>query len=333
MLLRSAVLVPALLVTSSLQAAPRPLPPPGWHGAVGAALNVSRVESNELVDDKADQIDDLGAPSSYRRVTPIPRIELTYRFAESPTQIVFGHHINDALRLDHSRLFGVRHQSAEAGFLAAALVYSGVVNSEVWEDPYLTGGERDETARTSRGIRLSWEQVFNTPWLAEFTHRRVDIDNEASGTDPSLGLSPEETALLDRSGDVTYGRLGYEWTLPSAWSLTPSVIWTQHDLDGAAVSGRARGLRLDAQHMSGDYLLMGSVLALRFEADAGNPVFDGEAGDATDLMATLQVVRNNLFDRRFLAGFAMLSAGEADSRIDFHDARAMALTTGVNLRF
>jgi hypothetical protein len=330
---RVVVFVSALLAASSLQAAPRPLPPPGWHGAVGAALNFSKVESNELVDDKAERIDDLGAPSSYSRVTPIPRIELSYRFEDSPTQLVFGHHVNDALRLDHSRLVGVRHQSPEFGFLAAALVYSGIVNSEVWADPYQAGSDREETDRISRGIRLSWERAFNTPFLAEITRRKVEIDDEYSGTDPALGLSPAETSLLDRNGDILFGRVGYEWAISPTFSLTPSLVGIQHDLDGGAVSGQSRGIRLDAQYLSGSHMLMASLLALRFHADAGNPVFDDAKGDATDLMATLQYVENNLFDRRFLAGFAMLSAGRADSRIDFHDARATAFTTGINLRF
>lgn len=330
---RVVVFVSALLVVPSLQAAPRPLPPPGWHGAVGAALNFSTVESNELVDDKAEQIDDLGAPSSYTRITPIPRIELTYRFEGSPTQVVFGHHINDALRLDHSRLLGVRHQSPELGFLAAALVYSGIFNSEVWSDPYAVGSDRDETDRRSRGVRLSWEQAFNTPLVAEFTRRRVDIDDEISGSDPALGLTPAETSLLDRNGDVQFGRVGYEWAISPVFSLTPSLVGVNHDLEGAAVSGTSRGLRLDAQYVNGSDMWMASLLSLRFHADAGNPVFDEAKGDATDQMATLQYVNNNLFDRRFLAGFAMLSAGRSESRIDFHDARATALTTGVNVRF
>jgi hypothetical protein len=330
---RILVLTSAILVSSTLQAAPRPLPPPGWHGAVGVGLNLSRVTSNELVDDKAEVIDDLGAPSSYSRNTPIPRIELTYRFADSPTQVVFGHHVNDALRLDHSRLVGVRHQSPALGFVGAALVYSGVIHNEIWEDPYVTGRERDETDRVSRGIRLSWERAMNTPAVVEFTRRRVDIEDEASGTDPVLGLSAGDISLLDRNGNVTYLRAGYEFTLDIPWSLTPSLIWMNHDLDGAAMSGRARGMRLDAQHVVGDHMVMASLLGLRFDAEAGNPVFGGTEGDATDMMATLQYVRNNLLDRRFLAGFVMLSVGQAESRIEFYDAQASALTTGVNVRF
>jgi hypothetical protein len=130
----------------------------------------------------------------------------------------------------------VRQELPDSSVGAISYVFSGLLPTEVWADPYVAGVRREETDRTANGLRLEWERPFGTEFGMQFTWKKIDIDDEFSGVFGGLGLTPAQIGLLDREGNQYSVQLYYTWKLADRHSLIPSVTYNKFDLDGEAMA-------------------------------------------------------------------------------------------------
>jgi hypothetical protein len=164
------------------------------------------------------------------------------------------------------------------------------LTTEAWEDPYLVGTPRLATERDSNGVRLDWWRIFGTGFFAQLQSRDIEFDTEASGTDPSLGLTADEIRLLRLDGADNRATLGYRWeTGRHTWQ--PEFAFTTADRDGDAIAAEAATLKLS-------YGYRGEARKLDF----GN-------GD--------------------WRAFASVVHADNDSDVDFHDSSAFAASLGL----
>ena len=178
----------ALLTVSVAPAAfgIEPIPStPGWRGfVVGGAgyvdLTSNLVAGNNLIDIGQPVIDSVAQrPRSDDTFHPVVTGEINYTFSNG-WQAFFGTSLEDAVTLDGVTQLGTRKDMGSAGILQGGVLFSGIP-TQVWEDPYAEGVQREETDRDSTGLRLQWDRVLGTALELTVSYRDVAIDTERSG--------------------------------------------------------------------------------------------------------------------------------------------------------
>ena len=305
----------------------------GFSGFGQLGATYSEVNSNILVGSQkgeSQRIDSLDsqASSSGSRITP--NLDLRYTFAESQTQLFLGNVIQDALMLDFTQQFGVRQEMGNKGIGSVAYVFSGIPG-EVWRDPYQTGSDRDDTDRTSSGLRLGWDGIWGSPVSATYTYRSIEIDKEHSG-ESITWLTDAERAELDRNGDSHELGLTYNWRLENGSQLTPGLTYRRYAADGEAASYDRFGGQLTYALLQRKYSLITNMLVNRVEYDGVNPVF-GRTVEADEWALNATFMWHQLLDVDQLSGLVSASYGESDANVGFFDTDLSQVSAGLLYRF
>jgi len=309
----------------------------GFSGSVLLGAGWIEGESNlvkgnkfaEIGQERVDSIFD--SPDSESDVMPVFSGNVNYTFGSIRTQLFFGSEIEDLVRFDFAQLLGVRKQFDRLGILSVAAALSNFP-AEVWEDPYLAGVDRKDTDRDSTGVRAEWSRIFNSKFSVKFNYRDVDIDNERSGTDPALGLTPGQIASLRRDGDNTSVNVEYLWKIGPKQVLVPEIFWFNQDRDGSAVSNDGFGGQLSWTWLGDPWtiVLTGSVSQSNY--DERNPIYNKKAdADIFGLGGTVFYKLPTESGRWALFGSAAYS--DSDSDISFHDSTVTLISAGARYRF
>ncbi len=325
-------LAAALLAAGLAQAQINPIPrSSGLSGSLSLGAVYSDVSSSFYQHDDQARIDNLGAPQSHGNTSVVPRFDLRYTLADSRTQFVQGNQIHDVLRFDFTQLLAVRQEIGNLGIVSAGLVFSGIVPSDVWSDPYKTGADRSSSDRDSRGVRLGWEGILGSSFSADLTARRIDIDNEESGR--SSTLTPSQIALLDRNGDSIRLRVSYDWEFRPRHFLAPGLILGRDDLDGQAMRHALTGFKLDYGFHSGSDTFSASMYLAQQRYDEGHPLFGNQKADSKDAALGINYLRQGLFGTPWLGAFINASYGKSNADIDFFNAKFTRLGVGLRYKF
>ncbi|MHC4520014.1 MAG: DUF2860 family protein [Planctomycetota bacterium] len=328
-----------VLLTTVVSAAIEPIPQEsGFSGYVNVGAAYIEAESNMIKGTKiasftSSTIDSIfDGPDSESDVTPIVNAELVYTFAESRRQIYAGNQLEDFLRFDYSTLLGVRQELPDESVAAISYVFSGIA-TEVWEDPYVANVSRDETDRTTAGLRLEWERLCGTMLGAQYQWRQIEIDDELSGTLGGLPLTPAEVDQLSREGDHHRGEIYYTWRLGGPHILVPAVRYSRHDLDGDAMAFDRYVFRLSYAYQAEKYSLVANASIGTEDYDETNPIYGKTREDDTYGLG-LTAFWHQPFG--LPKGFSLVGTAayyEGDSNIAFYDSEATVLGTSLFYRF
>jgi hypothetical protein len=301
-------------------------------GAIGIESNLLAGLARGIVDVGDAVTDDInGSPGSDSAAVPMLNFELSYTFAESRTQLYLGNLLEDFLTFDLSGMAGIRQDVGGAGIFGLALVNTSL-SADVWEDPYQTGVKRDDTERTWKGYRASWERIFDSGLELQYSSKKIDIDNERSGE--GLGLSAAERSLLDRNGDLNRLEAGYEFRLAEGRQiLTPKLVYRDADLDGGAMANDGYGATLNYIYVQDKRWRWVFNLAYQnFEFDKINPVY-GMQDEADNYGVSATVFYSEPFGWKPWALNVTAGYFEEDHDIDFYDTSVAAFTVGLFRRF
>jgi hypothetical protein len=312
---------------------------PGWRGfvVVGGGytdLTSNTVAGNKLIEIGQPVIDSVTqSPESDDTFHPAITGEINYTF-NGGWQAFFGTALEDAVTLDGVTQLGVRKDLGSAGIVQGGFLFSGIP-TEVWEDPYAEGVQREETERKSTGARLQWDQVLGSAFELTFSYRDVSIDTERSGE----GVTSETCVaacrdLLVRDGDQFSFDVAYLFRLGEGGRhlVRPMVRYTVDDRDGEAISGDGYRLQLSYVFRGQGYDVASNVAYGSSSFDTRNPIF-GAKTDADGF-----AVDSTLFYRLPIEGgrwhaVGSVLWGEADSDVNFHDNEIFMVTAGVMYRF
>ena len=335
----AAACVLAVLLTSAASAAINPIPQESGFGGflnIGAGyldIGSNMIKGTQIGSFTPRTIDSIyDGPDSESDFTPIVNGELAYTFADSRTQIYFGNQLEDFLRFDYSTLLGVRQEFSDKSVGAISYVFSGIA-TEVWKDPYVADTPRDDTDRTSGGLRLDWDRLAGTMFGAQYQWRKIDIDDELSGTLGGLGLTPSEVDQLSREGDHHRGEIHYTWALGGRPALVPAIRYARHDLDGDAMAFDRYLFRLSYAYRTEKYSLVANASIGTNDYDERNPIY-GETREDDTYGLGLTAFWHQPFG--LPESFSLVgTAGyyEGDSNIDFYDSDAVILGTSVFYKF
>lgn len=306
----------------------------GWSGFVlfgGGFMKVeaNTIAGNQIIDIGDETIDDIFAsPDSDSSAVPTATFGLEYTFKNLKTQWFIGNDIEDYLRLDLVVAIGVRQKIGQS-LLEAAIVRTPGVGREVWEDPYIAGSPRKETDWDATGIRLTW-QTGGLEFL--ISAREIEIDNERSGLDGGLGLTPGEIALLDREGNINRFRTRYRFKPRGRHIFEPGIEFIDHDSDGEAKAyDGARLLFTYAFHGLPKWIWTTTVQAGSFENKEVNPIYGIQ--DEFDSVAINSTFTWDLFKSDRWKAIVIAAYADRDHDIDFYDSQIVSGSVGAIYRF
>jgi hypothetical protein len=307
----------------------------GFSGIIGAGANYFDFKSNEIAKVAGTEVsekrtDSTGEPESKTSGLPALKFDLRYTLGSSQTQFFFANDLFDLVKMDSVAELGVRQQFSDKSILSVGLVYSGMV--KVYSDPYQTGTERGDTKRTAVGVRVVYDKIMGSGLALEAMYRKIEIDNEQSGTQGGVGLSPAEISLLDRNGkEMTFGA---QYTIPvgEGQIITPAFTYINSDLDGNAMKNNRYQFEATYVYDSKEFALGLNLLFAMASYDRSNPVFNKEEKD-TVYGAFAFGSYKNVFDVRGmdLVGRAGAEVKEAD--IDFLNSQAIIAGLSLQYRF
>ncbi len=308
----------------------------GFVNIGGAYLDVksNMVAGNSLADISKDSISSIfDGPDSESDFIPLFNFEFRYTFADSRTQIYLGNLLEDLLRFDTSAQAGVRQEMADSSIVGASFVFSSLP-TEVWEDPYVQNQPREETDRSSQGLRLTWAKILATDLEMQYTWRKIEIDDELSGTLGGLGLSPAERALLDREGNHHKAELLYAWKFDGDKQyFVPGFEYHKFDLDGDAMANDRYGIQLTYGYDGDQFSVVANAIYGSADYDSRNPIYNKERED--DIYGgTLTGFWHRPFGTP--EGWNLVASGgfyEVESDIDFYDSEVSLFSLSVLYRF
>lgn len=329
-------LAAVLALAAQTALAIEPLPKEsGWNGYVSPVLSAMNFRDNQVAgagplevgNKRIDSLDEKAERQSAGAFS-LPA-EVGYMFADQGVYLFLGNRLEDFLRLDNANALGARVDLDRVGILEASALFSALP-TEVWEDPFLTGADRQETDRTSAGGQIGLANILGTKFEAKVTARSIEIDEERSGE--SLGLSDAERDLLVRNGDSARLELLYTWVINERNILIPAVEVGTYDAEGDAYSRDGAGMQLTHVYIQGRMRLVSNLALRQTSFDEKNPVFDKKQ-DEDEVAASITGFYARLFDVPSLSGMASLLYTRRDSDITFYDAEASVASLGLLYTF
>jgi hypothetical protein len=339
-LIKSVCLACLLSLYSTTAFAIDPIPEEsGFSGFLSLGLGANRMKNNMVSGNMMVDISDstissyTSGPSSETEMVPAVNFELKYTFGNTRTQIFLGNSLEDVLRFDLSTQLGVRQDLKEFGIVAAGFVFNGIA-TEVWKDPYDTTQKRDETDKTSNGIRLTWDKIMGSRFQIEVTFRDTEIDKERSGM--SLALTPAQRDMLSREGDFFKTEALYRFKLNETQWLVPALIFKKDDLDGDAMSADTFDFQLTYLYTRDRISLIVNGMIGTSENDKRNPIYNKTQED--DRYGATFTAFYRMPDWKPLGSQTFSFWGNAgyfnsDANISFYETEAVFAGAGVMLKY
>ena len=288
----------------------------GWFGDI--QIGVARIDSKPSgvdVFDDTEKRDHLRYKSSdVPEEIPLIEGEIGYGFQSTGTVVLAGGGMEDPWRV------AIGQMMTGLGLVSLFALYE---EKEVWENPYLTGANRDETSATSFGYGVDWNNVLNTD-IRIFTKRmEIEIDHDQIGD-----IVPD----LRRDGTDTILGIRYPWNLGPGGVLSSGISYILIDRDGVANSGH--GYAAELNHMlEWDRFSFATGLELvAREFDEIHPVVNEKREEAAfTLSETVSYAAPFGLENSYLFGIAAYTKTVAD--ITFFEGNALILGAGVGCRF
>ena len=299
-------------------------------GAGYIDLESNLFRGNKLLDVSNETINTVNdSPDSNNDTFPVITGEVDYTFGDR-WQVFLGSDVGDLATLDFSQRLGIRKQWDQVGVFGLALLFTGAP-AEVWQDPYLTGTPRSDTDRDSTGVRLDWWKILDSGFFLQLKTRKIDVKDEASGTDPALGLSPGEIALLRRDGDDSRLTVGYRWKDGrNLWQ--PEITAGQNDRDGDAMNADVVGFQLTYSYLGELWTMVATGGYSQSSYDKANPVY-GKKIDSDAYTLGFTAIRKLDFGDGNWRLFGTVAYADDNSDVNFHDSTASSIILGGGYSF
>jgi hypothetical protein len=310
---------------------------PGLHGSISAFLGIKHFSPSQvMVGDDNERIDSLDdTADAENEFTPFGFGELSYTLDNRRTQFYLTK-ADLPLELGEALLaVGAKQRLGDDTVLGLALVprLEGI-DSETWEDPFLTDEEREETDVTSEGAVLSAKKPFGLPFSIRYAFAKQRIDTERSG-EALLGqsgstLTEADAERLER--DATFHKVSIDSFIPLSPSvyLLPGVHYTRGNAEGDAYDFDSAGVRLGLMYLYKQYDFSVGLAYAAYDYGERHPVFK-KTRDDERFAANLRVGYKQPFGWDSTRMDYLLGYRQRNSNIAFYESEE--LSAGVSLSY
>ncbi|OLQ74187.1 hypothetical protein BIT28_20160 [Photobacterium proteolyticum] len=301
---------------------------PGFSGEVSALVGFGSTESNFNTDsDKTiSNVDNSGKSESEMLAAPLGQLRYTFGQLDNH-QIFIGTSREDIAVGDFALEAGYRYGLSEESSISISYLPT-IMGGETWEDPYLTGTERQTTDISGNAYRLQYDSIMDSPFSLDLAYYTKDIDTEQSGSQ----YTSEQQKRLDRSGNGLYSKISYKYMINNSSLLQPAVIYKTFSADGDAMSNKSYGVELSYMKFVNRHAFSISGKYLNTTFDTVNPVFDTEQKDSEySFFAGYEYDEFMGWDNwafNAIAGYDVKA-----SNINFYDETEYMLGAGVTYKF
>jgi hypothetical protein len=294
---------------------------------VGKGSSQSNTDkSNKITED----LDNNGKEQTDAIAFPLAR--LSYTLSSKKTQLFLGNSEADVVLADFKAELGLVHELASGTtFTLAYTPY--LFESEAWQDPFLTKQKRHTTDVDSQAIRVRVENIFSQPFTVEYTWGESSYENERSGQQQSLLLTPEQKALLQRDINYHQAYLEYTYAMSEHFAIQPRLTVTRGDSEGGAMSFDKVNFQLAfVNQLSERSQLVSNIYIGQANYDESNPVFN-KVQDDTSYGASVFYSYERPFDWKNTTFIAMAIYNQNDSNIKFYEEDFVATSIGLAYQF
>lgn len=307
----------------------------GFSGTLGLSAGYTDAETNLV---KGSSLWDIGqesvssvsrSPKGEDDAFIFPRGEFAYTFGGPQIQLFLASDIEELVDLEVLQQLGIRKQFETLGIVSLGYVTSGLLNQEVWQDPYSSSSSRSDTDREFTGVRFEWDQIAGLPIGFLFQYKDIEIDDEKSGQ--ALGLSLSDQNDLSREGDNYRGELRYTWRRSANEVFMPYVGYTDADLDGDATKYTGFYVGLDVGYQNDTWGLASRARVGSKDKSERNPVYSDRTDADWYEIALTGNFRLPWGENWFARGGVAWAKENND--VSFHDQRNLLFTAGAEWRF
>jgi len=327
--LATAVITTAAAILSSISLAKPTSFTPGLSGSISINAGFSQTQSQGSTHDNnalTTDLDNKGA--QVEQAMPFILGKLQYGFGD--TLIFLGNSEDQITEAQFQAELGISHKVSKSVTLTTALFGNMPSMDEVWEDPYLTGKEREATEQSVTGVRFAVDLAYPLPISLKYAYAQSEVDNERIAQ--SQSLSGADLAYLERESQ--YHRLGAEITLPldRALILAPAFYYTVRDAQGSANSFGASSAQLSMILSKNRHNLITTIRNTTATYDTDNPVFglkqDYKSFGIFSIYSYHQLFNWKNTNLNIMAGYQ-----EKESDIEFYSSENTFLSTGISYSF
>ncbi|MCG8684525.1 MAG: DUF2860 domain-containing protein [Desulfobacterales bacterium] len=251
---------------------------PGFSGSIQPMIGIIHSKSLSEVSDENRKIDSLDEDAdSETEFAAMFLWDIGYTLENRSTRFFAGTPEQNIIEGSFMLEAGIQQKLMNGTILSISYIpeIAGLAD-EVWEDPYLTGADRDETDRESQAVRVGAESIFGSPLTLRYGFGTQDIDNDNAGLDNYQRgtITYEEFRSLKRSGDFHQIEALYAIPLNNHIMIQPCLTYTKGDMDGDAYSfDRFSGQITFKTHL-GKWNCFSTLSIEHTEYDATNPIFE-----------------------------------------------------------
>lgn len=216
---------------------------------------------------------------------------------------------------------GASYRLGNAGILKTAAFFTPF--GKAWENPYITGVEREETDTSKYGFKLGLNRIMGTGFRAQLVYLNDDVGEDVIGS-----LVPE----LARDGSVYSLDLSYSYYIGKNLELRPRVSIRKGDYEGDANSFTKCKVDFQARYRTGSWLIVPRIYTSYSDFDEKNPIFD-KTRDNRRYGLRLRTTYMAPFNCANCSVTALASLSQGDSNIDFYDTESLSFAGLLNYHF
>ncbi len=215
-----------------------------------------------------------------------PMYKLAYTLENGATQFYVGTPEENFVEGNFLFEVGAKQKLAGGTILGLAWIPDlPLIDSEVWEDPFLLGSERQETDQDTQAFKLTAESIMGSPLTLRYGYGFRDIDDEMSGTYlaslPGSTLTRKDLDSLNRESDYHFFQAMYAFRLENGFTIRPQFGYLIGDADGDANSFDSYSGEISFFYPMQRWMLFGNLSVVVADYDAENPVFNETREDTT----------------------------------------------------
>lgn len=216
---------------------------------------------------------------------------------------------------------GATYSIPEIGTLDGAVFFTPF--EEAWENPYVTGVDREETDTAKYGVKIGLNRIMGTGLRVNFIYLNDDVDNDLIGA-----ITPE----LARDGAIYALNMNYSFYPSETLEIRPRFSIRKGDYDGEANSFTKYKFEVEARYRVGQLMITPRVHYSHSDFDEENPVFN-EKRENDSYGFSLMTTYMQPFDWQNWSVMGLLSISKGDSNITFYDTEAITLGAVLNYHF